>query len=84
MLALALISVLLIWSFNYVAGKIALRHIDAMSPASMRMPLAAPPMLPIYSAQGRRMPLQQSDIGTFAYLGFSVWLSMMGCFTLGF
>ena len=52
MLALSLVTVLMIWSFNYVAGKVALRHIDAMSLASMRMPLAALLMLPICFAQG--------------------------------
>jgi drug/metabolite transporter (DMT)-like permease len=82
-LALALVTVLLIWSFNYVMGKIALRHIDALSLASMRMPLAALLILPIYFAQDRPTPLRRSDIWTFAYLGFFGVVINMGCFTLG-
>jgi drug/metabolite transporter (DMT)-like permease len=82
-LALALIAVLLIWSFNYVAGKIAMRHIDAMSLALMRMPLAALLMLPVYGRQGRRTPLARGDIWTFTYLGFFGVVINMGCYTLG-
>ena len=74
---------LLIWSFNYVAGKIALRHIDAWSLASMRLPLAALLMLPIYFAQPRRTPLQRRDLWTFTYLGFFGVTINMGCYTLG-
>ena len=83
MLAIALIAVLLIWAFNYVAGKIALRHIDALSLASMRLPLAALLMLPIYFAQGRRTSLRRDDLWTFAYLGFFGVVINMGCYTLG-
>jgi drug/metabolite transporter (DMT)-like permease len=82
-LAVALITVMLIWSFNYVAGKIALRHIDAISLASMRLPLAALLMLPVYFAQTRRTPLQRSDLWTFTYLGFFGVTINMGCYTLG-
>jgi len=82
-LALALIAVLLIWSFNYVAGKIALRHIDAISLASMRLPLAALLMLPIFFMQRRRTALQKRDVWTFAHLGFFGVVINMGCYTLG-
>lgn len=83
LLGLGLLSVLLIWSFNYVAGKIALRHIDALSLASMRMPFAALLILPIYFSQGRRTPLRRADVWRFTYLGFFGVVINMGCFTLG-
>jgi drug/metabolite transporter (DMT)-like permease len=84
-LALALITVLLIWSFNYVAGKIAMRHIDALSLASMRMPLAVMLMLPVYFFRGisRRTRLRRGDIWTFTYLGFFGVVINMGCYTMG-
>jgi drug/metabolite transporter (DMT)-like permease len=81
---LCLVTVLLIWSFNYVAGKIALRHIDALSLASLRIELSASLMLPIYFSQfRRRTPLRPGSIGTFFYLGFFGIFINMGCFTLG-
>ena len=82
-LALGLVAVLLIWSFNYVAGKLALEHIDAWSLASMRLPLAALLMLPIYFAPGRRTPPRRSDLWTFVYLGLFGIVINMGCYTLG-
>ena len=83
-LGLSLVTVLLIWSFNYVAGKIALRHIDALSLASLRMELSALLILPVYFAQfRRRTPLQARKIGMFFYLGFFGVFINMGCFTVG-
>lgn len=83
LLALALIAVLLIWSFNFVAAKIGLQHMDATSFISIRMPLAALLMLPIYFAQRRRTPLDRRDIWTFASLGFFGVIINSGCFVLG-
>jgi drug/metabolite transporter (DMT)-like permease len=83
LLGLAWSTVLLIWVFNYVAGKIALRHIDAWSLASMRLPLAALLMLPIYFVQPRRTPLQRRDLATFIALGFFGVVINMGGYTIG-
>jgi len=83
LLALALIAVLLIWSFNFVAAKIGLQHMDAASFISIRMPLAALLMLPIYFAQRRRTPLDRRDICMFASLGFFGVIINSGCFVLG-
>ena len=85
MLALGLIAVMLIWSFNFVAAKIGLRHMDVMSFASIRMPLAALLMLPVYFAQPRprRTPLDRRDICAFAVLGFFGVIINSGCFVLG-
>ncbi|HVB58489.1 MAG TPA: DMT family transporter [Candidatus Acidoferrales bacterium] len=83
-LALCLASVLLIWSFNFVAGKIALRHIDALSLASLRVELSAFLILPIYFWKfRRRTPVRPHHIGTFFYLGFFGVFINMGCFTVG-
>jgi drug/metabolite transporter (DMT)-like permease len=82
-LALGLIVVMLIWSFNYVAAKIGLRHMDVLSFASIRIPLAALLMLPLYFAQPRRTPLDRRDIWAFAVLGFFGVIINSGCFVLG-
>jgi drug/metabolite transporter (DMT)-like permease len=82
LLGIALTMVMLIWVFNYVAVKIALRHIDAISLASMRLPLAALLMLPIYFWRERRTRLRRSDIWTFIYLGFFGVVINMGGYTI--
>ena len=56
---------------------------DVMSFASIRMPLAALLMLPVYFAQSRRTPLARRDIWTFACLGFFGVVINSGCFVLG-
>jgi drug/metabolite transporter (DMT)-like permease len=83
LLALGLIAVTLIWSFNFVAAKVGLRHMEAMAFTSIRMPLAALLILPVYFAQRRRTPLDRRDIWTFACLGFFGVLINSGCFVLG-
>jgi len=85
LLALGLIVVMLIWSFNFVAAKIGLRHMDVMSFASIRMPLAALLMLPVYFAQPRpgRTPLDRGDIWAFVVLGFFGVIINSGCFVVG-
>jgi drug/metabolite transporter (DMT)-like permease len=83
LLGAALVSILLIWSFNYVVGKIAMRHIDALALASLRMPLAALLMLPIYFSQEKPTPIRAGDIWTFAYLGFFGVVINMGAYTVG-
>jgi drug/metabolite transporter (DMT)-like permease len=74
---------MLIWSFNFVAAKIGLRHMDVISFAAIRIPLAALLMLPLYFAQQRRTPLARRDIGAFACLGFFGVVINSGCFVLG-
>jgi drug/metabolite transporter (DMT)-like permease len=83
LLALALIAVLLIWSFNFVAAKIGLRHMSPMAFTAIRMPLAALLMLPVYFAQRQTAPLARGDIGAFAFLGFFGVIVNSGCFVLG-
>jgi len=83
LLGAALVFILLVWSFNYVIGKIAMRHIDPVSLASLRMPLAALLMLPIYFSRKKRAPVRAGDIWTFGYLGFFGVVVNMGAYTIG-
>lgn len=82
-LALGLGAVLLLWSVNYIVGKITLRHIDAITLAAMRAELVAVILLAIYFAHRRRMPLRRRDIWTFVYLGFFGYVVNQGCFIVG-
>jgi drug/metabolite transporter (DMT)-like permease len=81
----ALVLMLLLWSLNYVAGKIALRTVDPVTLACFRLVLAALVMLPIYFAQPqrKRTPLKASDIWPFTYLGFLGVILNQGLFTVG-
>ncbi len=74
---------LMLWSFNYVAGKIALRTLDPITLVCFRLELAAIVMLPIYFAQRRRTPLRLCDIWPFAYLGLFGVIVNQGLFTVG-
>jgi drug/metabolite transporter (DMT)-like permease len=58
------------WSGNYLAGKIALRHLDPLSLASFRMEFAAALMLPIFFAKGGKLPVRARDLWVFIYLAF--------------
>ncbi|MGA7028616.1 MAG: DMT family transporter [Candidatus Acidiferrales bacterium] len=78
-----LVVMLMLWSFNYVAGKIALRTMDPITLVSFRLELAALIMLPIYFAQRDRSPLRLRDIWPFAYLGFFGAIVNQGLFTVG-
>lgn len=82
-LAFMLALMLMLWSFNYVAGKIALRHLDPISLACFRIELAAVIMLVIYFARGEPAKLHVRDIWPFAYLGFFGVVVNQGLFTVG-
>ena len=83
MLASTLGLMLFLWSFNYIAGKIALRHLDPISLACFRIELAAIIMLPIYFSRRHRAKLRLRDLWPFAYLGFVGVLVNQGLFTVG-
>jgi O-acetylserine/cysteine efflux transporter len=74
---------LMLWSFNYVAGKIALRTLDPITLVCFRLELAAIVMLPIYFTQRNRSPLRLRDIWPFTYLGFFGVIVNQGLFTVG-
>jgi drug/metabolite transporter (DMT)-like permease len=74
---------LLVWCFNYTVGKIALRHMDPLSLASIRIELAAVLMLGVYFSRRERSPLRLRDLWTFAYLGFLGVVLNQGFYTVG-
>ena len=74
---------LCIWSGSYVAGKLALRHIDPVSLAALRIELAALLMLTVYFSRPARARLRKCDVWTFAALGLFGVAINQGCFTSG-
>ena len=76
--------ILLLWCFNYTAGKIALRHMDPFSLASIRTEVAALLMLAIHFARRERSRFRRRDLWTFTYLGFFGVVLNQGCFSCGF
>jgi drug/metabolite transporter (DMT)-like permease len=78
-----LAAMLLVWCFNYTAGKIALRHMDPLSLASIRIELAAVLMLVVYFSRRDRSPLHLRDLWTFTYLGFLGVVLNQGFYTVG-
>lgn len=79
----ALVLILLIWSCNYIVGKITLRHIDALTLVAFRFPVAAVVALSIYFSRRNRVRPRLRDLWTFVYLGFFGILINQGCFTIG-
>lgn len=73
---------IIMWSFNYVAGKIALRHMAGLTLASLRVPLAALIMIPFYFPRRSGKPLQFRDIWILSYLGFFLCVNQV-FFTVG-
>lgn len=82
-LAAVLVTMLLIWSCNYIIGKITLRHIDPFTLVSFRFPIAAVVALSVYFSRSNRARLHPRDLWTFIYLGFFGILINQGCFTIG-
>ncbi len=74
---------LLIWSCNYIIGKITLRHIDPFTLVSFRFPVAAVVALSVYFSRSNRARLRPRDFWTFVYLGLFGILINQGCFTVG-
>jgi drug/metabolite transporter (DMT)-like permease len=70
------------WSFNYVAGKVALRHFDPLTLAAFRIEIAAAVLVPIYFFRRGRAPLEARDIRTLSYLGLLLCTNQV-FFTIG-
>jgi drug/metabolite transporter (DMT)-like permease len=83
LLACALFLILLIWSCNYIVGKITLRHLDPFTLVSFRFPVAAAVALSIYFSRRNRVRPRRRDLWTFVYLGVFGILINQGCFTIG-
>jgi drug/metabolite transporter (DMT)-like permease len=82
-LAFWLFMMLVLWSGNYVAGKIALRTLDPITLTFLRLQLAAFIMLAIYFSRRERQPLKLGDAWPFLYLGFLGVVVNQGLFTVG-
>lgn len=84
-LTFALTLIVIMWSLNYFAGKIALRHIDPLSLAVLRNPLSTILMAPIYFMYRpkERRPLHFQDFIMFGYLSFFGVIVAQGLFTIG-
>lgn len=86
--------VILIWALNFIAAKIGLRSLPALTLASFRVVLAALVMLPVYNlcsrmptfaeaSKARRRKWTIGDLWTFLYMGlFGVTMNQV-CFTVG-
>jgi len=74
---------LLIWSCNYIVGKITLQHIGPFSLVAFRFPVASAVALALYFSRSNRARLRLRDLWTFVYLGFFGILINQGCFTIG-
>ena len=86
--------VIIIWAINFIAAKIGLRSLPAMTLASFRVVLAGAVMLPFYlccsrlpafakAVQSRRNPFTLGDIWIFLYMGFFGVTINQICFTVG-
>jgi drug/metabolite transporter (DMT)-like permease len=73
---------LAMWSFNYLAGKTALRFMDGLTLGSFRIQLAALVILPFYFLNRRRTLLGPRDLWTLSYLGFFLCFNQL-LFTVG-
>lgn len=74
---------LLLWSFNYILGKIALRHMDPITLTCSRFVVASIVVLPIYFASPNRSRLRKRDLWPVVYLGVFNVLMNQGLFTIG-
>jgi drug/metabolite transporter (DMT)-like permease len=86
--------VVVVWAVNFVAAKIGLRYLPAVTMASFRVVIAGLSMVPGYLicsrlpgfADARRARLQGftgRDLWTFSYLGFFGVVVNQMCFTMG-
>jgi drug/metabolite transporter (DMT)-like permease len=86
--------VILIWATNFIAAKIGLRSLPAITLAAFRVVLAGAVMLPISlfcprlpafaeAAQGWRHRFTLRDLWTFLYMGFLGVTINQVCFTVG-
>jgi len=86
--------VIVIWSVNFIAAKIGLRSLPALTMASFRVVLAGVVMLPAYllclrfnafaeAAETGRRGFDRSALWTFLYLGFFGVTVNQVCFTVG-
>ena len=74
---------LLLWAFNYILGKVALRHMDPVTLVCARFVVATAIVVAIYFASPNRVRPQSKDIWPFVYLGLFNVIMNQGLFTIG-
>jgi drug/metabolite transporter (DMT)-like permease len=86
--------IVLIWALNFIAAKVGVRYLTALTLASFRVTLAAVVMVPVYlmaptrlafaeAVTARRRGFSLRDAWTFFYLGFFGVAVNQICFTVG-
>jgi drug/metabolite transporter (DMT)-like permease len=90
--ALSVAVVVALWSINFIAAKIAVRHLPGITVASFRVVLGGLAMVPAYflcsripafaaAVELRRRGFSRGDLWTFLYLGFFGVVINQMCFT---
>jgi drug/metabolite transporter (DMT)-like permease len=79
---MSLAAMLAMWSFNYVAGKTALRYFDGLTLAAFRIEIAGLIFLPIYFLRRNRSKPSRQDVWTLSCLGWLLCLNQI-LFTVG-
>ena len=83
-LLITLVALMLaIWTANFIVGKIALRHMPALTLVSFRLVLAGIVMSVIYFVTPRHTPLDRGDGRLFIVLGIVGVVLNQGGFTYG-
>jgi len=72
----------LAWSFNYIAGKIALRHLDALTLVSFRLVLSGAIYLVLWLGSGARGRVAWKDAPVLGLLGLFGVVMNQGAFTV--
>jgi drug/metabolite transporter (DMT)-like permease len=83
--------VVAVWAVNFIAAKIGLRYLPAVTMASFRVVIAGISMAPAYFicsrlsafADTRSQGFTSRDLWTFSYLGFFGVVVNQMCFTMG-
>lgn len=86
--------VVVVWAVNFIAAKIGLRYLPAVTMASFRVVLAGLSMVPAYlicsrlpsfadARRARSQGFAGRDLWTFLYLGFFGVVVNQMCFTMG-
>jgi drug/metabolite transporter (DMT)-like permease len=74
---------LIMWSVNYIAAKVALLHFEPLTLVAFRFEVAGTVMVAIYFAQKRRVPIERRHLWTLACLAFLGVVVNQGLFTIG-
>jgi drug/metabolite transporter (DMT)-like permease len=93
-IATLVLVVVVLWSFNFIAAKIAVQHLRSTAMASFRVVLGGAVMVPAYfvcsrvsafadAGKTRARGFSLRDVWTFLYLGFFGVVVNQMCFTIG-